>query len=60
MTEKQVLNLKIKAKEKSKSNGLFDYSSNIILISSKQDDDSKENPVVTEFNKLMMNSQILS
>ena len=38
----------------------YGYGSNIIFVSSKQDDDSKENPVVTEFNKLMMNSQILS
>ena len=38
----------------------YGYGSNIIFISSKQDDDSKENPVVTEFNKLMMDSQILT
>ena len=38
----------------------YGYGSNIIIISSKQDDDPKENPVVTEFNKLMMGSQILT
>jgi hypothetical protein len=38
----------------------YGYGSNIILISSKQDDDPKENPVVAEFNKLMMGSQILT
>lgn len=38
----------------------YGYGSNIIIISSKQDDDPKENPVVTEFNKLMMSSQILT
>jgi len=38
----------------------YGYGSNIILISSKQDDDTKENPVVTEFNKLMLDSQILT
>ena len=38
----------------------YGYGSNIILISSKIDDDTKENPVVTEFNKFMMGSQILT
>ena len=38
----------------------YGYGSNIILISSKKEDDTKENPVVAEFNKLMMESQILT
>ena len=38
----------------------YGYGSNIILISSKIEDDTKENPVVTAFNKYMMGSQILT
>jgi len=53
MTEKQVLNLKIKAKEKSKSNGLFDYSSNSRRIKTIEKEINKDNVFI--INKIVNN-----
>ena len=46
-------------KKKSKKSHSGSYDSNIVLISSKKEEDSKECPIIKEINKLIRDPQIL-
>ena len=46
-------------KKKSKKSHSGSYDSNIVLVSSKNEDDSRECPIIKEINKLIRDPQIL-